>query len=168
MPDKYDPRPVDVWGAAIVMLNLCAGGSLWAEARPGSSPLYDDLLRGWAKWNAKHSETDTISKDDYPCVSFFDKHIRPPALRRMLVDMLNPDPKRRVAIRDVHENRWLKIIECCQAQEYEEPKHGTEVAAKTPGLCRTKTFVKVVLHNHLPPKESMAHRFVRMPGPTDI
>ncbi|PBP16077.1 kinase domain containing protein, partial [Diplocarpon rosae] len=36
--EEYDPRPLDAWGAAIVMLCMTANGVLWDEAKPGSSP----------------------------------------------------------------------------------------------------------------------------------
>ncbi|RAL64875.1 hypothetical protein DID88_001470 [Monilinia fructigena] len=117
---EYDPRPLDVWSAAIVMLCMTANGCLWERARPNTSPLYDELVRGWDKWNDKH-DVCTITDSDYPHVSFFDKHINPPALRRILLTMLNPNPKHRASIADIAKNRWMKNVECCQIDSYDEP-----------------------------------------------
>ncbi|CAK7269791.1 hypothetical protein SEPCBS119000_003750 [Sporothrix epigloea] len=47
----YDPRKLDVWAAAIVLVHLFFGGPLWSEARVGNSKIYDKLLSAWGKWN---------------------------------------------------------------------------------------------------------------------
>lgn len=156
-----------MWGAAIVMLCMCANGCLWERAEAGSSPLYDDLIKGWDKWNKKHADSPdvTITEVDYPCVSFFDNHINPPALRRVLLTMLNPDPKKRATIAEVAKNRWVKNLECCQIDSYEDPSYKIDGA-------KLKTFSKsvnkVVQHNHLPPEKHVGHKFVRLPGSTDM
>lgn len=162
---EYDPRPLDVWGAAIVMLCMCANGCLWEKAVPGSSPLYDDLVRGWAKWNTRHSDGSSpdISESDYPHVSFFDNHINPPALRRVLLTMLNPDPSKRVTMAQVSQNRWLKKIECCQIDSYDDP--AVIIDASKSNSCGKMS--RVVQHNHLPPSHHVGHKFVRLPGSTD-
>ncbi|KAI9046957.1 hypothetical protein LZ554_009032 [Drepanopeziza brunnea f. sp. 'monogermtubi'] len=164
--DEYDPRPLDVWGAAIVMLCMSANGVLWNEAKPGSSPLYDDLVRGWAKWNAKHTEEAlTITESDYPYVTFFDQHVNPPALRRILLIMLNPDPAKRATISSVAKNRWMKNVECCQVESYDDPCTTIDASRARVGM---KSIAKVVQHNHLPPTNHIGHRFVRLPGSTDM
>ena len=149
------------------MLCMCAGGCLWEKAEAGSSPLYDDLVKGWVKWNAKHSHESncSITESDYPHVSFFDKHINPPALRRLLLVMLNPDPAKRVTMAEVANNRWIKTVECCQVDSYEDP---TEIIdASKASTCNRKKS-KVVLHNHLAPVKHHGHHLVRLPGSTDM
>ncbi|TGO83225.1 hypothetical protein BPOR_0680g00010 [Botrytis porri] len=162
---EYDPRPLDVWSAAIVMLCMTANGCLWERAKPNTSPHYDELVRGWNKWNGKHNDC-SITDSDYPHVSFFDKHINPPALRRILLTMLNPDPKQRATISDVAKNRWMKNVECCQIDSYDEPTTIID-ASKCSGLGN-RNMNRVVNHNHLPPKEHHGHRLVRLPGSTDM
>lgn len=164
---EYDPRPLDVWGAAIVMLCMTASGVLWPEARAGSSPLYDDLIRGWTKWNAKHADGITlgITESDYPHVKFFDEHISPPALRRVLLTMLNPDPTKRASIEAVAKNRWLKNLECCQIDSYDDPKITIDVSKSRTNL---KAMCKIVQHNHLPPSKHHGHKLVRTLGSTDM
>ncbi|KAL3417162.1 hypothetical protein PVAG01_11162 [Phlyctema vagabunda] len=161
---SYDPRATDVWAAAIVMISMTANGTLWSEARPGSSAVYDSLVNGWEKWNATHPETLVINETDYPHVSFFDKCINPPALRRILLEMLNPNPGKRSSIQAVSTNRWLKNVECCQLESVQvteaadaETKEKNDSAPKR--ICR---------HNHLPPAVHHGHRLVRLPGTTDI
>jgi len=162
----YDPRPLDVWGAAIVMLCICANGCLWEKAEAGSSPLYDDLVKGWNKWNLKHAQdvAPEISEADYPYVGFFDKHINPPALRRVLLTMLNPDPVKRVTMASVAKNRWLSKVECCQIDSYEEPTKLMDAS----DMKTCKRMIKTVRHNHLPPSQHLGHKAVRLPGSTDM
>ncbi|CZS91585.1 related to serine/threonine-protein kinase hal4 [Rhynchosporium graminicola] len=162
--EEYDPRPLDVWGAAIVMLCMTANGVLWNEAKEGSSPMYDDLFRGWTKWTSGHStEEKDITESDYPYVAFFDQHISPPALRRILLTMLNPDPSRRASISTVVKNRWMKNVECCQANSHDDSRACID-ASKMSG----KAVAKVVHHNHLPPSNHLGHKLVRLPGGTDV
>jgi protein-serine/threonine kinase len=163
---KYDPRPLDVWGAAIVMLCMTANGCLWDKAVAGSSALYDDLVNGWNKWNAKHSDyTDVcITESDYPHVKFFDTHIHPPALRRLLLAMLNPDPTRRATMGAISSNRWLKNVECCQKDSYEDTTTVID-ASKSQSY---KKITKIANHNHLPPASHFGHKVVRLPGSTDM
>jgi len=90
------------------MIYMTASGCLWEQAVDGNSAAYDDLVNGWTKWNTKHAEGDLyISESDYPYVNFFDSHINPPALRRILLSMLNPDPAKRATMTTVASNRWL-------------------------------------------------------------
>lgn len=140
---------------------------MWPEAKAGSSPVYDDLIRGWTIWNDKHAEDATaeITDLDYPYVGFFDQHIKPPALRRILLTMLNPDPGRRVAIATVAKKRWFRNIECCQLASYDEPKFTIDVSKSGTNL---KSLSKMYVHNHLPPAKQHSHHFVRMPGSTDM
>ncbi|TVY58465.1 Serine/threonine-protein kinase HAL4/SAT4, partial [Lachnellula suecica] len=150
---KYDPRPLDTWGAAIVMLTMISGGVLWPEAAPGSNPTYDALVRGWAKWNDKHFDESAdgcavdITDSDYPHVAFFDNYIKPPALRRILLRMLNPDPEKRATMASVANTKWLKNQECCQNDSYDEP--AVIIDASKASTCTN--LRKVVRHNHLPP-----------------
>ncbi|KAG9228516.1 kinase-like domain-containing protein [Amylocarpus encephaloides] len=167
---EYDPRPLDAWGAAVVMLCMCANGCLWSEAKSGSSPLYDDLIRGWAKWNAKHADGNApgITETDYPHVAFFDQHINPPALRRILLTMLNPDPSKRASMATIAKNRWLKNVECCQIDSYDDPGPATMIDASRLRSCSSKNITKVVCHNHLPAHQTFGHKLVRLPGSTDM
>jgi protein-serine/threonine kinase len=167
---EYDPRPLDVWGAAVVMLTICANGCLWTQAKMGASPaqpLYEDLVNGWAKWEAKHADDPkaTISETDYPHVGFFDQHINPPALRRALLTMLNPNPTKRASIATIAKNRWLKNIECCQIDSFDDP---SVIIDATKIKSCPKNITKVVAHNHLPPHHNFGHKFVRLPGSTDM
>lgn len=149
------------------MLCMTANGCLWEKARPNTSPLYDELIRGWDKWNTKHDDcTHNITDSDYPHVSFFDKHINPPALRRILLTMLNPNPNQRATIADIMKNRWMKNVECCQIDSYDEPTTVID-ASKSVGVG-SRGLNRVVGHNHLPPKEHHGHKLVRLPGSTDM
>jgi protein-serine/threonine kinase len=152
------------------MLTICANGCLWAQAKVGAvpeQPLYEDLVNGWTKWNAKHADNPeaTITETDYPHVNFFDQHVNPPALRRILLTMLHPDPAKRATIASIAKNRWLKNVECCQIDSYDDPSVLID-ATKVP-TC-SQNITKVVIHNHLPPHHNFGHRLVRLPGSTEM
>lgn len=160
---EYDPRGLDVWSSAIVMLHIVFGGALWPRAEAGNRN-YDSLLQGWEKWEAKHPDGGQMAEMDYPHVYAFDQMVNPPALRRMLIAMLNPNPAKRVSIAEVAKNRWLKNVECCQVDTYDDPS--TVIDASKHKSCFSGTKNKVVQHNHLPPTHHTGHRFVRLPGST--
>lgn len=149
------------------MLSMCANGQLWTDAKPGKpgNGQYDALVAGWDKWNAKHAHESnpTISESDYPRVPFFDTFIKPPGLRRVILSMLNPDPARRATVAQVAENRWMKYVECCQRDQYDEAENHIDASNITG--CK---LMKMVKHDHLPPPTHRGHKFVRMPGSTDM
>jgi serine/threonine protein kinase len=155
--DYYDPRGLDVWSSAIVMLNLIFGGALWhkAEFNPQSPPgkdIYSDLVRGWEKWTRRHADSPemVITDMDYPSVAVFDAVVKPPALRRVLLQMLNPDPDKRISMANVVSNRWVKNIECCQPETFDDLNTASMIdASKKP--CQIRGGGKIFCHNHLPP-----------------
>ncbi|SZF01803.1 unnamed protein product [Blumeria hordei] len=182
--NEYDPRPLDVWGAAIVMLCMTKNGPLWHEAKAKSSSIYDELVKNWAEWNFRQSAPlgdtgcsnvsppplrPTLSDNtfpepkhltrvavdkDYPSINFFDRNIHPPALRRLLLKMLNPNPDYRLSILEVAQSHWVRNIECCQVDSFDNP-------AATIDAVKGKCFLdngqecpiqKIASHNHLPSK----------------
>lgn len=159
----YDPRALDVWSSAIVMLHLIFGGAIWSRAEvSGNNTNYNSLVRGWDKWEAKHSGADReITDMDYPHVMAFDNFVKPPALRRVLLQMLNPDPSKRISIADVANNRWLKNVECCQPESYDDPSLSIDASKK---ITLSRGQRKIFCHNHLPPREHNTHSLGKMPG----
>ncbi|KAJ2969819.1 hypothetical protein NQ176_g8475 [Zarea fungicola] len=156
---NYDARALDVWSAAIVMIYLNFGGAIWSRAEPGNTH-YDKLVKGWERWYTKHPEPDaTISDTDYPKCLALDVGVNPPALRRVLLQMLNPNPAKRMTIQEVITNRWVKNIECCQIESYDDPV-GCIDATKKNCISNKKIFC----HNHLPPKTMGSHSLGKMPG----
>jgi serine/threonine protein kinase len=167
----YDPRGLDVWSSAIVMVNLIFGGPLWHRAEVNSkesgsnSETYAKLVRGWEKWNESHADSEmAITEVDYPHVWVFDTFVKPPALRRVLLQMLNPDPDKRATIAQVVNNRWVKNIECCQSDSYDEPNAATMIDASKKACQTRASGKKIYCHNHLPPKEHGTHSLGKMPG----
>ncbi|KAG7109809.1 Serine/threonine-protein kinase HAL4/SAT4 like [Verticillium longisporum] len=159
---SYDPRGMDVWGTAIIMIYLTFGGNIWTRAERGAAPLYDSFCKGWDKWNAKHPEPDAALSDrDYPFFEAFDLCINPPALRRLLLSMLNPDPAKRASIADIAGYRWFKNIECCQYDSYDDPAKYIDASKKN--ATHVNGQKKIFCHNHLP-LASQGHSLGKMPG----
>jgi protein-serine/threonine kinase len=158
--EEYDPRKLDVWSSAIIMIYLTFGGAMWEKAEKGNGH-YDALVKGWEKWNAKHSnEEEKMTDADYPSVPAFDAFVNPPALRRVMLQMLNPDPAKRIAISEVINNRWVKNIECCQLESYEDPTKTIDASKKGTTKSGTK---KIFCHSHVPPKEHKMGTLPKMP-----
>lgn len=174
--DKYDPRGLDVWGAGIVLVVLMCGSILWPAARvekedkmatPGEKEsLYTQLVRTFDKWNRKHpGGAAEFSESDYPAYKIFDEFINPPALRRVMLMMLNPDPTKRASVEQVLNNRWFKNIECCQVESYDDPV--VVIDATNKASLNGSGVKKVFCHNHLPPKKKSlftGHSLGAMPG----
>ena len=158
--NMYDPRFLDVWSSAIVMIHMVFGGAIWQRAEPGHEH-YDKLVAGWAKWQKKNPEADaTISENNYPRCAALDFGISPPALRRIIMQMLNPDPSKRVTITEVANNRWIKGIECCQMESYDDPALLIDASRKD----SQGGLKKIFCHSHLPPKTMGSHSLGKMPG----
>ena len=159
---SYDARALDVWSSAIVMVYLIFGGAIWSRAEEGNLH-YDKLVRGWNRWYEKHPESDaSITDTDYPNCYALDVGVNPPALRRILLQMLNPDPDKRIAISEVANNRWVKNVECCQPESYDEP--GLEIDATKKDFGTKSGTKRIFFHNHLPLKSSGSHSLGKMPG----
>ncbi|PHH67993.1 hypothetical protein CDD82_929 [Ophiocordyceps australis] len=158
----YDARALDVWGTAIVMIYLTFGGAIWSRAEAGHVH-YDKLVQGWAKWDRKHPEQGaSITDSDYPSCVALDVGVNPPALRRLLLQMLNPDPSRRIAIDEVLGNRWMRNVECCQVESYDD--QALLIDASKKDTCAKIGTKKIFCHNHLPPKATGSHSLGKMPG----
>ncbi|TQW01144.1 hypothetical protein V2A60_002157 [Cordyceps javanica] len=156
---SYDPRALDVWGTGIVMIYLNFGGAIWSRAEPGNTH-YDKLVKGWERWYKKHPDAEAVITDtDYPKCLALDVGVNPPALRRMLLQMLNPEPTKRISILDVVNNRWIKNIECCQLESYDDPTLCIDATKSTSANNK-----RIFCHNHLPPKTMGSHSLGKMPG----
>ncbi|KAI1141043.1 kinase-like protein [Hypoxylon sp. FL0543] len=161
---EYDPRALDVWSSAIVMLYLIFNANLWEKAQvdlPGQQMSYIELVTGWEKISAKRAANpDSVAKDAYPKVHAFELYVNPVPLRRILLNMLNPDPTKRITMHDVVTNRWMKNVECCQLESYEDPVKFIDASKKD---CMKSSTGKIFCHNHLPPT-STGHGLPPMPG----
>jgi protein-serine/threonine kinase len=159
---RYDPRALDVWSSAIIMIYLIFGGAIWNRAVRGE-PHFDSLVKGWETWEEKRaaaSDDSFVAEMDYPSMRSFDKRIQPPALRRLLVQMLHPDPNHRIPITEVINNRWMKNVECCQLESYDDPVP-IDASKKNSSLASSR---RVYFHNHLPILAHGTHSLGKMPG----
>ena len=149
----YDPRPLDVWSCAIVMLTMHFGGQPWAEAAT-SQPLYAKYAQAWEKFSSTHPE-GKITDTEHPMGAgplFLE--IKKPALKILILKMLNPNPDKRIKSQDVIGDRWVKALECCAPDEDsyrgERKEKGAGIDASK-GTCKVGKLAIRKCHNHLPP-----------------
>jgi protein-serine/threonine kinase len=157
----YDPRGLDAWSVGIIMTCLLFGGNLWRRAHPKSDHTYRDFIDRWASWRKKHGE-DAIpdEKTTVPYMKAFE-HVHSPVLCRLLFRLLDPNPNTRITVEELAKHRWIKGIECCQLESYDEPSRTIDASKKASlksGGSRT------YCHNHLPPRETHGHSLGKMPG----
>ncbi|KAF2663311.1 kinase-like protein, partial [Microthyrium microscopicum] len=149
---RYDPRALDVWACAIVYLTMTFGGGPWNEASPDTDVKYRAYKKGWDEWLVKNPDGE-ITDSNWPKLpGLFSTQVpgnltsrSSPAMRRLLIKMLHPDPDARSTITDVLSSNVMKHVECCTAESYEE-----DCCAPTSSKNLKKQIIKK--HNHVPPK----------------
>lgn len=160
---NYDPRPLDVWSCAIVFLTMTCGGCPWQAAKPEYQN-YARFKKGWDHWLPNHP--DGLIKDAPDgapkCGPLF-KSLEPPAIKRLMLKMLHPIPDKRVTIREVMTSPYVRGIECCCPESFEDQTCGIDVSKKS-----SKAASKMIVqkkHHHIPPKpekplaKAFQHRF---------
>jgi protein-serine/threonine kinase len=160
----YDPRPLDVWSCAIVFLNMAFGGAPWQAAK-SEFELYNVFQKGWEAWLQDHPDGQIFDgPDGHPKGGKIFTLVNPPAVKRLILKMLHPDPEKRITIRAVLESTYVKNINCCCPESYEDPTCCVDASKR--GAQKTPARVtKRYLHHHIPPKpeskigRALTHRF---------
>jgi protein-serine/threonine kinase len=136
----YDPRGLDTWSCAIICIALFVRGNPWHAAEPTDAH-YARFLSGWDKFHAEVPNRK-VNEFDYPSCGAVFGLIPKMSLRCLVLQMLNPDPARRISLADAMNHRFVRRTECC-CPEYSETDDtdGTRVT-----------------HNHLPPKKGILKR----------
>jgi len=160
----YDPTKLDTWSCAMVYLNMVFSGSPWQRAEE-SNENYRDFIQGFNKWLVEHPDgVITEEKGGSPLCGrmFKPEYIGSPALKRLMLKMLHPNPVKRISIHDALFGPTMRGLDCCAPDSYEDltcrfdaSKGSKPVAGK---------LSKQVKHNHIPPKEhktpkAFQHRF---------
>lgn len=159
---SYDPRPLDVWSCAIVYLTMTFGGCPWQAAKP-EYQYYARFKKGWDEWLPRHPDGKiTDGPDGHPKCGKLFSLINPPAIKRLIMRMLNPNPDVRLTIEEVLNAGCIKNIECCCPESFEDPKYSIDASkGRKPGSKIPKKY----LHHHIPPKpegkigKALTHRF---------
>ena len=155
----YDPRPLDVWSCAIVFLTMKYGGQPWNSASP-DQPHYARFKKGFDEWLPNHPDGKIADvPDGWPKCGPLFTNLETPALKRMMLKMLNPKPEYRITIEELMEIPTVKNIECCCPDSFEDPMCGID-ASKCGIKKKDKVFVQKK-HQHIPPKDSKTPRFMK-------
>jgi len=160
----YDPRPLDVWSCAIVFLNMTFGGAPWQAAKT-EFELYGHFQKGWDAWLKDHPDGEIFDgPDGHPKCGKIFTLVSPPPIKRLVLKMLHPIPEKRITIRGVLESTYVKNINCCCPDSYEDPTCCVD-ASKPGGSKAPARVTKRYLHHHIPPKHeskigrALTHRF---------
>ncbi|CAI6341159.1 unnamed protein product [Periconia digitata] len=160
---EYDPRPLDVWSCAIVYLTMTFGGCPWQAAKP-EFEYYARFKKGWDEWLPEHPDGKIFDGvDGHPKCGKLFSLINPPAVKRLMLKMLHPNPAMRITIREALDTHFMRNVNCCCPENYEDPKCCVDASKGTKGIKAAPT--KKYLHHHIPPKaesklgRALTHRF---------
>jgi protein-serine/threonine kinase len=140
------------------------GGFPWSSPNAAVESQYAQFRKGWATWLEKHP--DGVIRDEkggQPHLQkMFDaEHLGSPALKRLVLKLLHPNPDMRISVHDALYGTTMRGVDCCTPDSY-EPAPSIDASA----LTRSKSAKMIVQkkHNHLPPKEHktpkiLQHRF---------
>lgn len=146
--DEYDPRPLDVWSCAIVCLALCFRGTPW-EVAESKDPNFARFLKGWRIFIERKPD-GIVTNMEYPSCGRIFSALHKESLRRLLLQMLNPDPDRRISIHEALNDRWIKTIDCC-CPDLNDFLTVTHIDAAGKNSCRlAEKMVVHKMHNHVP------------------
>lgn len=156
----YDPRPLDVWSCAIVYITMAFGGCPWQAAK-SEFEYYARFKRGWIEWLRDHPDGELYDgPNGYPkCGKLFNM-IEGSAIRHLILRMLHPMPDKRITIREVLNTSFIRNVECCVSENYEDPRccsDGTKSSSAHGRLPPNEPA-----HHHIPPKaehKSRVHLF---------
>jgi serine/threonine protein kinase len=134
-------------------------GNLWSVPDEKNDN-YKKFMKGWASWIDRNGDTIPTEETDYPKCGNFMKFIGPPAIKKLVLRMMHPNPNNRITIRDALNSAIIKGAECCSPESFEDVG-ATFDASK---LSSKKAAMKMYKHNHIPPKEAkvvraFTHRF---------
>lgn len=162
---EYDPRALDVWSSAIVMIYLTFNAPIWERASTDAGTKGNDnfvaLVRSWEKYNTRKANNPDFPKEALPRYPPFEMAFKAAPLRRLIFNMLNPNPAERPSLSDIINSRWVKNIECCQLESYEDPVKFIDASKKD---CMKSIAGKIYCHNHLPLQHVGGHGLPPMPG----
>ena len=125
-------------------------GNPWPAAnRTHPHHHYMRYLAGWDEFIDKHPSGLITGGETPHCGPLFHE-LPKPAIKRLVLRMLHPNPNKRIGIQDALGDRFVKGVECCCLED----KEGMGVDARMKeGSRATAGSVEVrKAHSHLPPK----------------
>jgi protein-serine/threonine kinase len=132
-----------------------------------SNTEYLKFLECWKKFTVTHPD-GLITRGDngYPDVrpafgtAKMEKLLPNTAIKRLILRMLHPDPKKRITIEEVLNDRVVKDIECCALDPRDDPTTRQAIDASGTHGCRAAKKMEITKqHKHLPPAHRKTGRF---------
>jgi protein-serine/threonine kinase len=140
-------------------MNLCFSGNIWLKPEEEGNDNYKKFITGWRNWLVEHPDCTPNEETGYPKCGKFMGFIGPPAIKKLIMRMLHPNPDKRITIQEALHNPVIKGAECCAPESFEDLNYAIDVSKK----CKPRVAAKQFKHNHLPPKDhkfsALHHRF---------
>ncbi|KAK9383457.1 kinase-like domain-containing protein [Kockiozyma suomiensis] len=147
----YDPRTLDVWSCAITFFCITFGGHPFAKADM-SDARYKEYVEKLEKFYNKHPDADFSSSDceDFPNVRMLTPFSN--ACRRLILRMLEPDPKKRITAQQALNDSFVHRIElCCMTTDADMDPAAQGVVIDATDKNSQKNFSKAPIrrsHSH--------------------
>lgn len=123
---------------------------------------YKKFADAWEKWMVSHPDGEIKDEQDgCPKTGKLFNSLDNPAIKRLMLKMLNPNPELRITMAEVINTSYFKKIECCTLESFEDSTK-CSINAATKDLYKFTVRPK---HYHVPPKVeskvklAMQHRF---------
>lgn len=110
---NFDPRGLDVWSCAIMLMVMIFGRHPWVRANE-EDPRYKKFANGWNEWLEAHPEgVIDENSEDYPDCGPIFRLLHSPSKENLVLRMLNPDPMKRISVAEALDSAVVKGWECC-------------------------------------------------------
>ncbi|KAF1354959.1 kinase-like domain-containing protein [Delphinella strobiligena] len=112
--DDFDPRGLDVWSCAIMLMVMIFKKHPWVRAVE-EDPRFKKFWVGWQTWLEEHPDgVIEPGSDDYPSCGAIFNALHSPTKERLVLRMLHPDPSKRISIAVALQTNAVQSWECCQ------------------------------------------------------
>ena len=129
-------------------------GQPWTEASR-SHANYVKYASAWDKLQVDPTSSDKADPRVPASPGPMFKAISKPALKLLILRMMNPIPDKRATIQEVVKEGWVKMIDCC-AHDDVDGEASQEIDASKG--CKIRKMVIAKSHNHQPPEKHWAPR----------
>jgi len=124
---SYDPRTVDIWSCGIIFLAMFYNELPWKSAI-----LSNRKYKMWAEKGVNEIINDL-----------------PNGPKQLISRMLEPDPNKRITMKEIYKDKWFKHINCCLDSELEDINGNMDNRYLSPNLSYTPSLINSCLRRNV-------------------